>query len=151
MAKTKKIARKNTGGGVSTPRKQVARKQMTGTSVTPGGSSRMGTAERKKRRYRPGTKALKEIRQYQRSTELLIRRLPFTRLVREITQDNHGEFRWSAEALGAIQESAEDFLVHLFEDTNLCAIHARRVTIRPGDMQLARRIRGPIYGVAGNM
>lgn len=56
--------------------------------------------------------------------------------------------RWTAEALLALQESAEDFLVHLFEDCNLCAIHAKRVTIMPKDMQLARRIRGPIYGVS---
>jgi histone H3 len=100
-------------------------------------------------RYRPGTVALREIRKYQRSTELLIRKLPFARLAREITNAVAPEpFRWTAEGLLALQEATEDFIVHLLEDCNLCAIHAKRVTIMPKDMQLARRIRGPIYGVA---
>lgn len=97
----------------------------------------------RKRRARPGTAALREIRRYQRSTELLLRRLPFSRLVREIQIDFTGkQFRWQANALMALQEAAEFHLVYLFEDANLCAIHAKRVTIMPKDMQLARRIRG---------
>jgi len=97
----------------------------------------------RKRRSRPGTVALREIRKYQRSSELLLRRLPFSRLVREIQIDFTGkQFRWQANALMALQEAAEFHLVHLFEDANLCAIHAKRVTIMPKDMQLARRIRG---------
>ncbi|DBA90778.1 hypothetical protein WJX77_003016 [Trebouxia sp. C0004] len=104
---------------------------------------------RKTFRYRPGTVALREIRKYQRSTELLIRKLPFARLVRELTNDVAPEpFRWTAEGLLALQEATEDFIVHLLEDCNLCAIHAKRVTIMPKDMQLARRIRGPIAGVS---
>ncbi|CAK0787005.1 hypothetical protein CVIRNUC_010221 [Coccomyxa viridis] len=100
-------------------------------------------------RFRPGTVALREIRKYQRSTELLIRKLPFARLCREITNIFAPEpFRWTAEALLAMQEATEDFMVHLFEDTNLCAIHAKRVTIMPKDLQLARRIRGPLAGVS---
>jgi histone H3/H4 len=171
---------------------------------------------------RPGTVALREIRKYQRSTELLIRKLPFARLVRadwpepawplsasraprarpprprggrrpsprgpprrqpppplptplhhyhrshhnhrqrrqphhlqpaaarqvrEITQTYNstpadGEKRWQAEALLALQEACEFYMVHLFEDSNLCAIHAKRVTIMVKDIQLARRIRG---------
>ncbi len=91
-------------------------------------------------------KALKEIRKYQRSTDLLIRKLPFQRLVRELAQDmtpvGHSGFRFQHSAFLAIQEAAESYLVGLFEDTNLCAIHAKRVTISPKDMQLARRIRG---------
>ena len=87
------------------------------------------------------------IRRYQRSTDLLIRKLPFARLVREITQTYNstpaeGEKRWKVEALMALQEAAESYLVHLFEDSNLCAIHAKRVTIFVKDIQLARRIRG---------
>ena len=102
-----------------------------------------------KRRYKPGTLAIREIRKYQKSTDLLIRKLPFARLVREICNEFTDQpMRWTAEALLALQESSEDFLVHLFEDCNLCAIHAKRVTIMPKDMQLARRIRGPIYGVS---
>ncbi|OUS42576.1 histones H3 and H4 [Ostreococcus tauri] len=113
----------------------------------------------KKRRYRPGTLALKEIRRFQKTTDLLIRKMPFARLVRiivlacarvrEISNELSPEpLRYTAESLLALQEATEDFLVHLFEDCNLCAIHAKRVTIMPKDLQLARRIRGPIYGVA---
>ena len=102
-----------------------------------------------KRRYKPGTLALKEIRKFQKSTELLIRKAPFCRLVREISNEVSPEpFRYTAESLLAIQEATEDFLVHPFEDCNLCAIHAKRVTIMPKDLQLARRIRGPVYGVS---
>jgi histone H3 len=108
-----------------------------------------GSAQKKKRRYKPGTLALMEIRKFQKSTELLLRKAPFCRLVREISNEVSPEpFRYTAESLLAIQEATEDFLVHLFEDCNLCAIHAKRVTIMPKDLQLARRIRGPIYGVS---
>ncbi|TVY38174.1 histone H3-like centromeric protein hH3v [Lachnellula subtilissima] len=105
---------------------------------------------RKKRRYRPGTLALKEIRRYQSSTELLMRKLPFSRLVREIALNLRpaGEgMRWQSQAIQALQEASEAFLVHLFEDTNLCAIHAKRVTIMQKDIQLARRIRGAWGGL----
>ena len=92
--------------------------------------------------YSPGTVALREIRRYQKSTELLLRKLPFQRLVREIAQDFKSDLRFQSCAVLALQEAAEAYLVSLFEDTNLCAIHAKRVTILPKDMQLARRIRG---------
>ncbi|KNB42902.1 histone H3, partial [Blastocystis sp. subtype 4] len=87
------------------------------------------------------TVALREIRKYQKSTELLIRKLPFQRLVREVAQDFKNDLRFQGSAVMALQEAAEAYLVSLFEDTNLCAIHAKRVTIMPRDMQLARRIR----------
>ncbi|CAH2073218.1 unnamed protein product, partial [Thlaspi arvense] len=87
------------------------------------------------------TVALREIRKYQKSTELLIRKLPFQRLVREIAQDFKTDLRFQSSAVAALQEAAEAYLVGLFEDTNLCAIHAKRVTIMPKDIQLARRIR----------
>ena len=93
-------------------------------------------------RYRPGTVALREIRRYQKSTELLIRKLPFQRLVREIASEYRNELRFQSSAVLALQEASEAYMVGLFEDTNLCAIHAKRVTIMPKDMQLARRIRG---------
>ena len=83
-----------------------------------------------------------EIRKYQKSTELLIRKLPFQRLVREIAQDFKTDLRFQSSAILALQEASEAYLVGLFEDTNLCAIHAKRVTIMPKDIQLARRIRG---------
>ena len=82
---------------------------------------------------RPGQKALKEIRAYQNST----------RLVREIQFSmTRNPYRWQATAILALQEAAEAHLISLFEDCNLCAIHGKRVTIMPKDMQLARRIRG---------
>ena len=97
---------------------------------------------KKPHRFRPGTVALREIRKFQKSTELLIRKLPFQRLVREIATEYKSDLRFQSQAVLALQESAEAFLVGLFEDTNLCAIHAKRVTIMPKDIQLARRIRG---------
>ena len=94
------------------------------------------------KKFRAGTQALKDIRHFQKSTALLIRRLPFQRLVREIAQDFKTDLRFQAAAISCLQESAEAYLVGLFEDSNLCAIHAKRVTIMPKDIQLARRIRG---------
>ena len=132
MARTKQTARKSTGGKV--PRKQLATKAARKSSPAAG-------AVKKPHRYRPGTVALREIRKYQKSTELLIRKLPFQRLVREVAQDFKNDLRFQGSAVMALQEAAEAYLVSLFEDTNLCAIHAKRVTIMPRDMQLARRIR----------
>lgn len=93
-------------------------------------------------RYRPGTQALREIKFYQRSTDLLIRKLPFQRLVREVAADFKNDVRFGGTALLALQDASEAYLVSLFEDTNLCAIHSKRSTIMPKDIQLARRIRG---------
>ena len=135
-----------------------------GTSTSGGGGGGTGSSgsggQRKKQRYRPGTVALREIRMYQKSTQLLLRKLPFARLVKEIAQDFITEqfsiststttttpsiggigLRWQSHALLALQEAAEAYLVHLFEDANLCALHAKRVTIMQRDIQLARRIR----------
>ena len=161
MARTKQTARKSTGG--KAPRKQLATKAARKTAPSTGGV-------KKPHRFRPGTVALREIRRYQKSTELLIRKLPFQRLVREIAQDFKTDLRFQSAAIGALQvwmifsisdliefaiciswllilylwlqEASEAYLVGLFEDTNLCAIHAKRVTIMPKDIQLARRIRG---------
>ena len=96
----------------------------------------------KPHRYRAGTAALKDIRHFQKTSALLIRKLPFQRLVREIAQDFKTDLRFQSVAILCLQEAAEAYLVRLFDDTNLCAIHARRVTIMPKDIQLARRIRG---------
>ena len=86
--------------------------------------------------------ALREICRYQKTTELLIRKLAFNRLVREIAQDFKTDLQFQAQAILTLQEAAEAYLVGLFEDTNLCGIHAKRVMIMPKDIQLARRIRG---------
>ena len=97
-------------------------------------------------RYRPGTLALREIHKFQKSTQLLIRKIPFQRLVKSILNDLKGmDYRMMSQALLAIQEAAEAYLVGLFEDTNLCAIHAKRITIMKRDIVLARRIRGEFY------
>ncbi|PPQ96797.1 hypothetical protein CVT26_006200 [Gymnopilus dilepis] len=167
MARTKQTARKSTGG--KAPRKQLAAKSAARkTAAAAGGVKkphrfRPGTVAlreirryqksarktaaaaggvKKPHRFRPGTVALREIRRYQKSTELLIRKLPFQRLVREIAQDFKTDLRFQSSAVMALQEAAEAYLVSLFEDTNLAAIHAKRVTIQPKDLALARRLRG---------
>ena len=96
----------------------------------------------KSHRYRPGTVALREIRKYEKSTDLLIQKLPFRRLVRELAANIDSEKRFQESALQALQEAAEHYLVTLLEEANLCAIHAKRVTIQPKDVQLSKRIRG---------
>ena len=101
--------------------------------------------EPQKRKHKSGTVALREIKRFQKSTDLLIRKLPFARLVREIVQEEFGndaDYRWQSVAILALQEASEAYLVHLLEDTNLCAIHAKRVTIMQKDIHLARRLRG---------
>ncbi|KAE8372049.1 histone-fold-containing protein [Aspergillus bertholletiae] len=138
--------RKSTGGTRAGKRPAGASRK---SDVQPGDPTPQG----RPRRYRPGTVALKEIRKYQRSYDLLLRKLPFARLVREVAlellpADVGSELRWQSQAIMALQEAAEAFLVHLFEDTNLCAIHAKRVTIMQKDIQLARRIRG-VWGGLG--
>jgi histone H3 len=119
-----------------TPRKQVKVK-------TPAaGRARGGPYNRKPHRFRPGTVALREIRRYQKNTDLLIRKLPFQRLVREIAQEIKSDTRMQQSALLAIQEAAEAYLTGLFDDANLFAIHSKRITIMPKDINIARRIRG---------
>ncbi|XP_006888695.1 PREDICTED: histone H3.1-like [Elephantulus edwardii] len=118
MARTKQTARKSTGG--KAPRKQLATKAARKSAPATGGV-------KKPHRYRPGTVALREIRRYQKSTELLIRKLPFQRLVREIAQDFKTDLRFQSSAVMALQEACEAYLVGLFEDTNLCAIHAKHM------------------------
>jgi len=133
MARTKQTARKSTGG--KAPRKQLATKGARKSAPATGGV-------KKPHRYRPGTVALREIRRYQKTTDLLLRKAPFQRLIREIAQDFKNDVRFTPTSVLATQEAAEAYLVMLDEDTNLCAIHAKRVTIMPKDIQLARRIRG---------
>ncbi|XP_006888699.1 PREDICTED: uncharacterized protein LOC102854814 [Elephantulus edwardii] len=113
MARTKQTARKSTGG--KAPRKQLATKAARKSAPATGGV-------KKPHRYRPGTVALREIRRYQKSTELLIRKLPFQRLVREIAQDFKTDLRFQSSAVMALQEACEAYLVGLFEDTNLSVV-----------------------------
>ncbi|XP_032740590.1 uncharacterized protein LOC116883526 [Rattus rattus] len=116
MARTKQTARKSTGG--KAPRKQLATKAARKSAPATGGV-------KKPHRYRPGTVALREIRRYQKSTELLIRKLPFQRLVREIAQDFKTDLRFQSSAVMALQEASEAYLVGLFEDTNLAVMSGR--------------------------
>src|SRR5690349_5725577 len=117
MARTKQTARKSTGG--KAPRKQLATKAARKSAPAAGGV-------KKPHRYRPGTVALREIRKYQKSTELLIRKLPFQRLVREIAQDFKSDLRFQDSAVLALQEAAEAYLDGLFEDTSLCVRYPRQ-------------------------
>lgn len=141
MAREKQTARKSCNKNGKT----IAQ---LGQAINQTGPKRIlfGTSEKlvvkRPRRHRPGIIALREIRQYQKTTELLIRKLPFQRLVREVMQQFKFDMQIKSAALGALQEACEAYLVGLFEDVNLCAIHAQRVTIMPRDIMLARRIRG---------
>ena len=135
MARTKQTARKSTGG--KAPRKQLATK-----------AARMGMkgTVKKPRRLRPGTKALREIRRYQRGGEFLLPRAPLLRYVKSSLQDapvqppNRDPWRLSREAFDALQEATESYIVHLFENAQLSAIHGKRVTVQPKDIALALRV-----------
>jgi len=133
------VAHPSVGGKV--PRNPVVAAALA-ARVKAGVVRKIAPPARKAYRYRPGTVALRQIRKYQKSTDLLIKRLPFSRLVREIGADFKNDLRFQNTALLALQEAAEAYLVSIFADTNLCAIHAGRITIQPKDMQLALRIRG---------
>ena len=132
MARTKHTARKD----------EVGRKWSAFAKKQPRSQTGQATMQQQPHRYRPGTVTLREIRRYQKSTELLIRKLPFQRLVHEILQGYGVGYRVTPAMMMALQEAAEAYLVQLLEDSNLCAIHAKRITIQPKDIQLARRIRG---------
>lgn len=135
MARTKDTAVKKSSKKTS---KKVGKKK---ASKSAGGS----TGVKKTHRFRPGTVALREIRRYQKGTELLLRKAPFQRLVREVAAAHKDGLRFQASAVAAIQEATESYVVSLLSDTNLCALHSRRVTIMPRDVHLARRLRGERY------
>ena len=134
MARTKCTARKGMDGAVR--RTIKASKNIAVKAPHKPPSCQL----QKKRRFRPGTVALREIQWYQKSTEILIRRAPFQWVIYEIMQGIRNDLRIQAAAIKGLQEAAEAYLVGLFEDSNLCAIHAKWVTIMPRDVQLARRI-----------
>ena len=131
MARTKQTAGKSSGG--KQPRKTLA---------TKAARRNKPTGVKRPHRYRPGTVALREIRRFQKSSDLLVRKLPFQRLVREIAMDFKTDLRFRKSGMLALQEASESYVVDLLEDTNLLAIHAKRVTIKPKDIQFCRRIRG---------
>jgi histone H3 len=142
MARIKQRAGKSPNASFVLRPKQIIRTYAVKKSLS---AIKAGTV-RKPHRYRPGTVALREIRHYQKSTELLIGKAPFSRLVHKVAED-YGQqmnkyFCFQSTAVLALQEAAEAYLIGLFKDTNMCAIHAKRVTIMPKDIQLTRRIRG---------
>ncbi|MBI88251.1 MAG: hypothetical protein CMB67_04405 [Euryarchaeota archaeon] len=153
----KSIGRK--GGGKSIGGKTIARKQhprLAGKQAGGKGKQIHGKGNlnsllpgsRKPRRWKPGTVALRDIRKLQRSTELLIRKLPFSRIVRESAEQQASMsafpegVKFQKQAIEALQEATEAYLVDLFADTNLAAIHRKRQTVQPKDIQITRRLRG---------
>ena len=135
MARTKQTARQSTGGEV--PRSMTGKK-----CPRPRGPAAGGV--KKPYRHRPGTVALREIRRYQKSTDLLIPKLPFQRLVREIMQNIQNDVRFQNSALMALQEASEAYLVGMLDSANKCATHAKRVTVMPKDLRVTRELRGEI-------
>ena len=158
MARIKQTARKTIGGKghrftmlakyasmQAEQRHQAALAEAARTARGGCGGPRGGV--KKPHRYCPGTVALREIRRFQKTTDLLIRKAPFQRVVREITQNlfPHKDLRFQSLAVLALQEASEAYMIGMFDDTNLCALHAKRVTIMPRDMLLARRLRGKTW------
>lgn len=144
MARVKQTARKSTGGQsvVKKLASQKSIKKARTASKKPVGRDPVMKARRKPRKEKRGTAALREIKKYQRTTDLLLRKAPFQRLVREITAQVSAEPKlFTKDAILALQEACEAYVVGVMEDSNLCAIHAKRVTIMPKDMQLATRLR----------
>ena len=140
MGRTKQTAARSTGGKAPRGRYRTQHGRKMGCS------SQMKGGLGKPFRFRPGTVALRQIRKYQKSTELLIRKLPFQRLVREVAQKIDNTLRFQSTAILALQEASEAFLVTMFEKVNLCAIHGNRVTIKPKDILLWKRMMGGEYG-----
>lgn len=132
MARTKQMAQKSTTADQKKLWRKVLKEQ---TKEEPD-------VKRKRYRYRPGTVALREIRKYQRSTKLLIPKLAFQRVVREIAENSRPDLKFQASALMALQEAAESYLVQVFTDANLAAIHAGRVGIYANDIQFSLRLSG---------
>lgn len=135
MARTKQTAKKSTG---KAPRKQLAAKAAR-KSTLPG-----VVATKRPHRFKAGTVALREIRKYQKTTDLLIRKLPFQRMVREVASEYKADVRFQSSSILAIQESLENYLTGLFEDGNKCAIHAKRVTLMAKDLHLVSKIKSAI-------
>ena len=121
---------------------EVGKKRSAFAKKQPRSQTGQASAQQQPHRYRPGTVALREIWGYQKSTELLICKLPFKRLVHEILQGYGVGYKVTPAMMMALQEAAEAYLVQLLEDSNLCAIHAKRITIQLKDIQLARQICG---------
>ena len=157
MARVKQTARKTIGGKghrftmlakyASMQAEQHQRAALAEAARTARLRGRPQGGVKKPHRYRPGTAALREIRRFQKTTDLLIRKAPFQRVVREITQNlfPNKDLRFQSLAVLALQEASEAYMIGMFDDTNLCALHAKRVTLMPRDMLLARCLRGETW------
>lgn len=141
MARTKTTTRPANAG--KAPRKSAVEKGTKKVSKKEGATD--AQKERKPHRWRSGTVALREIKRYQKSTELLLRKLPFQRLVREVTAAHNAEMRFQSGAIAALQESLEAYMTELFDKANTAAIHANRVTVGCADLETACAIRGDTF------
>ncbi|CAL2052542.1 unnamed protein product [Caenorhabditis brenneri] len=129
MARTKSIPKQRGNPIAKSSKKNIVKKNTQGPV--------------KKQRFRPGATALRDIRQYEQSTEPIIRKMPFRRIIQEIAHTNFNTMiKYQALAVDLLRQAAEEYITSLFEDANLCAHHAKRVTVMPKDLQLASRIRG---------
>ncbi|KAM0688019.1 hypothetical protein COBT_000722 [Conglomerata obtusa] len=135
MARTKQTARKSTGG--KAPRKQLTTKAARKTATTDVPSQ----AGKTTRKFKPGAVAIREIRKYQKTTEMLLRRLPFQRFCREVASKYKPDCRFKLETLSAVQESMENFLTNVFEEANMCVKHCNRVTLMPKDLKLVYKMK----------
>ena len=145
MPKTKVAAQANNATQKAAAKisgKAKASKAIKKTGPAAGGVKNAEKPSGKTRRFKAGTVALREIKRYQKSNDLLLPRAPFMRLVKSIAESEDHQLRFQSQAIQALQEATEAYIVGLFEDTNLCAIHAKRQTVMKKDMELARRIRG---------
>jgi len=161
MARVKQTARKTIGGKANSytlltklARVQAERQREAAAQAAAPPPRKQGVRQlgprggvKKPHRYCPGTVALREIRRFQKSTELLIRKAPFQRVVHEIAQTmfKNKDLHFQSLAVLALHEATEAYMIGMFEDTNLAALHAKRVTIMPKDILLARRLRGEIF------
>jgi histone H3 len=134
------MSRTKQTGKVSAAKKAVSVKS--GKKAVKSAAGGASSGVKRTHRFRPGTVALRQIRKFQKGTELLIRKAPFQRLVREAAQAQKEGLRWAASAVAAVQEATESYIISLLSDANLAALHSRRVTALPRDLQLARRLRG---------
>ncbi|GMR30818.1 hypothetical protein PMAYCL1PPCAC_01013, partial [Pristionchus mayeri] len=157
MPRVKQMARKRVREAETRQEKGLRMKLQTKRDIHVShvslGKTQRNQAIKRKVPIRRGVGVLKEIRRYQRSTALLIPKMPFRRLVRCVLKNRNKELgkldteeiRIQSSAVDALQEAAEAYLIGVFEDCNMAAIHARRVTIMPRDLFLIRRIRGETY------
>lgn len=141
MARTKTTVAKPAGAPRGTTKKAPKAGKTVATAGADGGEAKA----RKPHRYHPGTVSLREIRRYQRSTDLLMRKSPVQRVIRQIAQTSAGpevDVRFQRSAILALHEACESYLTGLFANANTIAIHSKRVTVEASDLLLAKELKG---------